>query len=75
MKKLSFKNSSPASLDRLSKAQSAIDAFCKKHPKDLTPKQHKQLRGLLSERADALSDALGVKISPVVAPGRRRRRT
>lgn len=75
MKRLNFENSSPDSLNRISKAQAAIDVFCKKHPKDLTPKQHKQLRGLLNERANALSDALGTKIYSVVAPrGRRRRR-
>lgn len=63
MKKLDFSKSSPASLERLSKVQSEIDDFCKEHPKELTEEQHKELRSLLSERASALTEALGVKIS------------
>ena len=62
MKKLNFNNTSKSSLDRLSKAQSAIDSFCKAHPKKLTSKQHTQLRSLLSERASALTEVLGEKV-------------
>ncbi len=62
MKKLDFSKSSPESLERLSKVQGAIDDFCKAHPKNLTDGQHKELRSLLSERASALSEALGTKI-------------
>ena len=63
MNKLDFSKSSPASLERLSKVQSKIDHFCKAHPKKLTERQHKELRSLLNERASALTDALGVKVS------------
>ena len=62
MKKLDLRKSSPASLERLSKVQNEIDDFCKKHPKKLTDRQHKELRSSLNERASALTDALGVKV-------------
>lgn len=63
MKKLDFSKSTPASLERLSKVQGQIDDFCKAHPKKLTDGQHKELRSLMSERAAALTDALGVKVN------------
>ena len=61
MGKLVFKDDKKA-LKNLSKAQGNIDKFLKKHPGDLTDRQHKQLRKLFSKRASALSDATGLKI-------------
>lgn len=63
MEKLDFSKSSPESLERLSKVQGEIDDFCKAHPKNLTEGEHQELRSLLSERASALTEALGVKVS------------
>lgn len=61
MGKLVFRDDKVA-LKKLSKAQGAIDKFIKKHPGNLSKREHKQLRGLLSKRASALSDATGLKI-------------
>ena len=67
MNKLNFSKSSPESLERLSDVQDKIDDFCKEHPrKKLTDEQREELGELLRERAAALSDALGVKISSIV---------
>ena len=63
MKKLDFSKSSPKSVERLSKVQGEIDDFCKAHPKNLTVGEQQELRSLLSERASALTEALGVKVS------------
>jgi|GEM_PF-5048061 len=62
MGKLDFSKASKSSLTKLSKISAAIDGFCKKHPKNLTGRQHKKLRGMLSKRASALSECLGVKV-------------
>lgn len=61
MKKLQFKNDEKA-INRLSKAQSAIDEYSASHPNELSEKEHKEFRKLLNERADALSEATGMKI-------------
>lgn len=61
MPKLLFKDDKKA-LDRLTKVQSEIDKFSKKHPGSLNDKEHKELRTLLSKRASALSEATGMKI-------------
>ncbi len=61
MPKLIF-NGNKRDMKRLSKAQNSVDVFLKKHPKDLTKRQHKALRKKLSKRADALSKATGMKI-------------
>ena len=63
MEKLDFSKSSPESMERLSKVQGEIDDFCKSHPKNLSEEEHQELRSLLSKRASALTDALGVKVS------------
>ena len=62
MKKLDFSKSSPDTLNRLSRAEQAVDDFCKKHPNNLTDTQHNELRSLLNERASALTDALGTRV-------------
>ena len=64
MGKLIFRDDKKA-LDRLSKAQNAIDSFSKAHPGKLTKRQHSKFRGLLSERAAALSEATGMKIHSI----------
>lgn len=61
MNELKFKND-PVALERLAKAQEAIDKFAKAHPKKFTEKESKVFRGLLKERAAALSEATGMKI-------------
>ena len=62
MANLDFSKASKSSLTQLSKISAAIDGFCKKHPKDLTSRQHKKLRSMLSKRASALSECLGTKV-------------
>lgn len=49
--------------DTLYNADQAVRSFCDEHPGDLSETEHQELRGLLSNRADALSEALGVKVS------------
>lgn len=68
MKMLDFSKSSPESLQRLSEIEERIDNFSKAHknPKKLTNEERNEIHLLLKERAAALSDTLGVKISPVV---------
>lgn len=61
MGKLIFRDDKKA-LDKLSKVQRQIDNFSKKHKGNLSSRQHKQLRGLLSKRASALSEATDMKI-------------
>ena len=60
-KKLKFKDD-PAAIERLSKAQDAIDKYAKKHPGNLNEKEHIEFAKLLNERASALSEATGMKI-------------
>ena len=62
MKKLDFSKSSKSSLDRLTKAQNAIDNYSKAHPKQFTDSEHKEFRALLNERSAALSEAMGTKV-------------
>ena len=61
MGKLVFKDDKKA-LDRLSRAQDAIDNYSKEHPGKMSKEEHSEFRGLLSERAAALSEATGMKI-------------
>ena len=61
MFKLIFKDDKK-SLKRLTKAQSAVDKFSKKHSGSLSKREHKKFRKLLSNRASALSGATGMKI-------------
>ena len=60
---LDFSKASRRSKKKLSKISSKINIFCKKHPKKLSSRQHKRLRGMLRKRASALSKCLGVKVS------------
>ena len=61
MRKLKFKDDSAAQ-DRLARAQGAIDDYSAAHPDELSDKEHEEFRSLLHERADALSEATGMKI-------------
>ena len=61
MAELKFRDD-PAVQARLAKAQQAIDDFVASHSKNLNAEEHAELRALLSERADALSEATGSKI-------------
>ncbi len=60
-KELKFRDN-PAAIERLSKAQGAVDKYTKEHPRNLNEKEHKEFRKLLNERASALSEATGMKI-------------
>ena len=60
-KKLKFRDD-PAAIERLSKAQDAIDKYAKEHPGNLNEKEHKEFGKLLNERASAHSEATGMKI-------------
>lgn len=61
MFELKFKDDKKA-LKRLAKVEKKIDKFHKSNSKDMTKRQHKKHRKLLKKRADALSDATGIKI-------------
>lgn len=61
MSKLRLKNDEVA-IERLSEAQSAIDDYLNTHPNRFSEEEHSEFRGLLSERATALSEATGMKI-------------
>ena len=61
MQKLIF-NGDKKALKRLSKTQSSIDKFLKKHPGTLSKRNHSTLRKLLNRRAKDLSNATGMKI-------------
>ena len=60
-KKLKFRDD-PVAMERLSKAQDAIDKYTKEHPGNFNEKEHKEFGKLLNERAYALSEATGLKI-------------
>ena len=61
MFELIFKDDKKA-LKRLSKAQSAVEKFSKKHSGTFSKKEHKKFRKLLNNRALALSEATAMKI-------------
>ena len=61
MHKLIFKDDKKA-LKRLSKTQRSIDKFLKKHPGEMSKRNHSTLRKLLNKRAKDLSNATGMKI-------------
>lgn len=65
MKELDFCKSSPESLKRLSDVQRKINKLCRIRKKDFTEEHHKELRGLLNERASALSEALGTIVRSI----------
>ena len=52
----------PESMNRLSKASSAVEDFWESHPSELTEEERGKLGDLLKARALALSEATGVKI-------------
>lgn len=62
MPKLKFTKDKGA-LERLSKAQTAIDNYTSSHQGRMSDDEHKEFRKLLSDRAAALSEATGLKIS------------
>ena len=64
MGKLVFKDDEKA-LERLAKADRAIDDYSKAHPGEMTDEQHSEFRSLFSERAAALSEATGMKIHSI----------
>lgn len=61
MGKLKFRDDTVA-LENLSRASAAVEDFCASHPGDLSEDEHRELRGLLSDRAAALSKATGLNI-------------
>lgn len=61
MQKLIF-NGDKKALKRLSKTQSSIDKFLKKHPGQMSKRNHSTLRKLLNRRAKDLTNATGMKI-------------
>lgn len=61
MKKLKFRNDEKA-IECLSEAQNAIDEYSNTHPDEFTEEEHEEFRSLLRERANALSEATGMKI-------------
>lgn len=65
MKELDFSKSSPESLKRLSDVQRKINKLCRIRKKDFTEEHHEELRGLLNERASALSEALGTIVHSI----------
>ena len=52
----------PESMNRLSKASSAVEDFLASHPSELTEEERGKLGDLLKARTLALSEATGVKI-------------
>lgn len=48
--------------DLLYSADQAVRSFCKEHKGNLSDSEHKQLRKLLHNRADAMSKVMGVKV-------------
>ena len=64
MKQLKLKDN-PESVDRLSKAASAVEDFLASHPNELSDEEHDELRSLLSDRASALSEATGLLIHSI----------
>lgn len=63
-----FKKKKTAS-ERLYRVDQAVRKFCDSHKGKLSPRQHKKLEKLLDNRADAISDVLGVRIHSIT--GRR----
>lgn len=61
MKKLKL-TKDKAILERLSRASQAVEDYSATHPNTFTDEQHKEFRKLLSNRAEALSEATGMKI-------------
>lgn len=61
MRKLKF-NDDAAAQERLAKVQDAINDYSKSHTNEFSEKEHSEFRALLNERADALSEATGMKI-------------
>ena len=61
MKELEFRDDDEAK-ERLARAQEAIDDYSTSHPNELSEEEHEEFRGLLKERADALSEATGMEI-------------
>lgn len=51
--------------DDLYNTDQAVRDFCKSHGKKLTDDEHQELGKLLKERASAISDVLGAKVSSV----------
>lgn len=64
MPELKFRDD-PTALERLAKAQSAIDDYSASHPNEFNEQEHQEFRELLKERAAALSEATGMSISSV----------
>ena len=65
MKELKFRDD-PVALERLAKAQNAIDEYSAAHPGRFTEAEHREFGALLRERAAALSEATGFKIHSIV---------
>ncbi len=55
-------DSNKEALLKLEMVDKAIDDFEKTHTGELNEYEHQELRGLLSDRADAMSKVLGVKV-------------
>lgn len=51
--------------DELYNADQAVRSFVKDHENDLNEDEHRELRHLLQDRAKALSNVLGIKISSI----------
>lgn len=64
MEELKFKDD-PKALEELSNISNKIQEFSEKHPNELNADEHKELRGLLNERAKALSKATGFHIHSI----------
>lgn len=48
--------------EQLYSADQAVRKFCKEHKGNLSEREHKQLHGLLHDRAEAMSKVMGVKV-------------
>ena len=68
MRELKFKND-PAALERLAKAQNAIDEYSASHPGTFSESERRGFGNLLKERAAALSEAADMKIHSIVDDG------
>lgn len=64
MPELKFRDD-PAALERLAKAQSAIDEYSASHPNEFNEQEHQEFSELLTERAAALSEATGLNIASI----------
>ena len=64
MEELKFRDD-PAALERLANAQNAIDEYSASHPGRLSDEERSEFGSLLRERAAALSEATGFKISSI----------